>query len=432
MTDENLSRPGNGFTILCVDDEENILSSLKRLFRPLGAAVLTAGSGSRALELMQQHAVHIVISDMRMPEMDGATLLERICQQWPDTVRILLTGYADIGATIAAINRGQIYRYLDKPWDDQQFLFLLQDVFARLRLQQDKARLEEEIRQRNQELQALNATLEQKVEQRTAELRDANAHIRRNFLTAIKVFTQLTELRASQIAGHSRRVAELAKTIARHMGLTAAETQDIMLASLLHDIGKIGLPDTLLQKPLSHLNAQELARYREHAKTGQQAMMPLDELHTAASLIRHHHEKWNGQGYPDKLRGEAIPLGARILAVANDFDALQAGILVPRSLGREEALAQIVLNAGEHYDPAVVEALQALQAQAQDVRPEENLLSVTDLRAGMVLARDLLSKGGMLLLAADHVLNEKLISHLHRYQTHESDKLAVPIRPPQA
>ena len=432
MTDDTLTRPGTGFTILCVDDEENILASLKRLFRPLGAAVLTATGGAQALKLLQQQAVHVVISDMRMPEMDGAALLEQVCLRWPETVRILLTGYADIEATIAAINRGQIYRYFDKPWDDQQFLFLLQDVFARLRLQQDKARLQEEVRQRNRDLEILNATLEQKVEQRTAELRDANAHIRRNFLTAIKVFTQLTDLRASQIAGHSRRVAELAKTLARHMGLSPAETQDIMLASLLHDIGKIGLPDSLLQKPVSHLNAQELVRYREHAQTGQQAMLPLDELHTAASLIRHHHEKWNGQGYPDRLMGEAIPLGARILAVANDFDALQAGILTPRHQSPEEALAQIVQGAGQHYDPAVVAALQALLDSAPASKPEESLLTVSDLRAGMVLARDLLSKSGMLLLAADHMLNDKLIGHLHRYQTYESDKLAVPIRPQAA
>jgi response regulator RpfG family c-di-GMP phosphodiesterase len=128
--------------LLFVDDEENILSSLKRLFRPHGYAVLTATSGERGLELLGQHPVDLVISDMRMPEMDGAQFLERVRRDWPDTVRILLTGYADISSTVAAINRGEIYRYISKPWEDNDVVLVVKQALERKMLEREKKRLE--------------------------------------------------------------------------------------------------------------------------------------------------------------------------------------------------------------------------------------------------------------------------------------------------
>ncbi|HTH40754.1 MAG TPA: response regulator, partial [Rhodocyclaceae bacterium] len=148
-------------TILCVDDEANILSALKRLFRPSGYRILTAGSGAEGLATLEQEQgrVDLVISDMRMPEMDGARFLTQVRQRWPETSRILLTGYADMESTVAAINEGHISRYISKPWNDGEMLLTVRDVLERRLLEKEKARLERLTRQQNEELVALNAGL---------------------------------------------------------------------------------------------------------------------------------------------------------------------------------------------------------------------------------------------------------------------------------
>lgn len=160
--------------ILCVDDETNILSALRRLFRQNGYQISIAGSGAEGLKVLEAEPFDLVISDMRMPEMDGAQFLERVFRLYPDTVRILLTGYADITSTISAINKGQIYRYVSKPWDDQELLTTVRQALDLKALQREKLRLEALTARQNDELKALNLSLEEKVQARTQELALAN------------------------------------------------------------------------------------------------------------------------------------------------------------------------------------------------------------------------------------------------------------------
>ena len=148
-------------TVLLVDDEANVLSSLKRLFRPYGYRIFTAESGAAGLEIMQRETVDLVISDMRMPEMDGAQFLQKVNEQWPDTIRILLTGYAEISATIDAINKGHIYRYISKPWEDNDIVLAIKQALRQKQLERANQGLEELTRKQNEELKDLNANLEQ-------------------------------------------------------------------------------------------------------------------------------------------------------------------------------------------------------------------------------------------------------------------------------
>jgi response regulator RpfG family c-di-GMP phosphodiesterase len=157
-------------TLLFVDDEANILSALKRLFRPHGYRIFTAGGGAEGLEIMARESVDLVVSDMRMPEMNGAQFLEQVRLNWPETVRILLTGYAEIGATIDAINKGQIYRYISKPWEDNDIVIAVQHALERKLLQREKQRLELLTKKQNEELRELNESLEDKVKARTEEV----------------------------------------------------------------------------------------------------------------------------------------------------------------------------------------------------------------------------------------------------------------------
>jgi putative nucleotidyltransferase with HDIG domain len=420
-------------TLLFVDDEANILSSLKRLFRPFGYRIFTAESGVQGLEIMEREAVDLVVSDMRMPGMNGAQFLEQVNERWPETVRILLTGYAEIGATIDAINKGHIYRYISKPWEDNDIVLAIRHALRQKQLERANRGLEELTRRQNEELKELNANLEEKVKSRTEELRQtmgflevAHEKLKQGFVTSIRVFSNLIEMRGGAIAGHSRRVAELSRAIARQMEMKEADVQDVFLAALLHDVGKIGFPDYLLEKPFASMTGEERTEVMKHPVKGQTALMALEQLHGAAKLIRSHHEHFDGLGYPDKLVGLEIPLGARIIALANEYDAAQSGTLLSKRLRQADAMLFIQEGSGRRYDPAVVDAFIRVMGSADETAKTvaELALHTEQIRPGMVLSRDLMSTHGELLLSKDYLLDEALIEQIRNFER-LGDKLTL-------
>jgi len=422
-------------TLLLVDDEPGILSSLRRLLRPAGYKIHIAEGGKAGLEILEREPVDLVISDMRMPEMDGAKFLEQVRNRWPQITRILLTGYADVTSTIEAINRGEIYRYISKPWDDNDLTLIIRDALERRRLQSENTRLLALTQAQNEELKSLNAGLEDKVRERTAEIEQvnsflnlANDRLKQNFLVSIKTFSGLMELRGGVMAGHSRRVADLSRKLAAKLGVDAKSQQDIFFAALFHDIGKIGFSDALLARPVSKMNGDDMWSYRKHPLAGEAALMPLDELKEAARLIRAHHESFDGQGFPDGLQGLAIPLGARILAVVNDYDGLQIGTLAEKRMSPDEAKAMIAQMRNKRYDPQVVDAfIELLGGLAQETGREQAVVAA-DLQTGMVLARDLIGRDGVLLLAADYVLDALLVKQIQDYARRDGGVVTLHIR----
>jgi response regulator RpfG family c-di-GMP phosphodiesterase len=416
-------------TLLCVDDEPNILSSLRRLFRPRGYKVLTAESGAAGLALLESEPVDLVISDMRMPQMDGAAFLEQVRLRRPDALRLLLTGYSDITSILAAINRGEIDRYLTKPWDDNDILLQVRHALERRALEQLAQRQAEELR-------VLNASLEAKVAQRTAELSsangalaEANGRLKSNFVTTIKILSGMIELRGGHLPGHARRVADLARQIGTRMGLDARAVHEVFIAALLHDVGKIGFSDTLLTTPVSALGGEALGQYRSYPVRGERMLMPLADLHSAAAMVRSHTERFDGQGFPDGIGGALIPLGARILAVAADYDNLQLGMLSQRKLAPSEAKALIYDSSGKRYDPQVVAALRAVLDGEAPPPLEDVNLPARELRAGMVLARDIVGPDGMMLLSADHVLDARLVEQLLQFERTNRVRLSIWVWP---
>lgn len=418
-------------TLLCVDDEANILSALKRLFRPQGYRIFTAESGREGLEILAREPVDLVISDMRMPEMNGAQFLEQVKNQWPDTVRLLLTGYAEMSATVDAINKGGIYRYISKPWEDAEMVVLVREALERLKLEREKRRLEELNHKQNEELKDLNANLEQRVKERTEEVRQtmtflelANEKMKKNFMTSVRLFASMIDMRADKMAGHSRKVTDLARRVATQLNLKPNDFNELMYAALLHDIGMIGLPDNVLQKPFSSLTGDERAEYIKHPIKGQMALMELEDLKGATSIIRSHHERFDGKGYPDGLSGMSIPLGARILAVVNDYDDLQNGTLTSTPMKEEDARAYIRDARGTRYDPQVVDAfMAALGVVAVD---EGGLLvQAAGLKAGMVLAREVTTSEGIMLLSKGYVLTDDIIGQIYNYEKSEGKPLSI-------
>ena len=418
-------------TLLLVDDEVNVLKSLMRLLHPQHYRLLMATSGAEALTLLAREPVDLVISDMRMPQMDGAELLSRVRQQWPDTMRLLLTGHADMAQTVAAINQGEIYRYIAKPWHDQELLLIVTQALEQQSLKRDNVRLQQLTAEQNEALREANATLELRVAQRTAELSQlvsfleiTQQELKTSFRTSLQVLANMLDMRFADWVGHSQRVVDLAEQLARLAGVEAEESEAIRNAAQLHDIGKIALPDALVNKPFLSCNRQERSEVMEHPALGQMVLLPIPELNQSGVLIRHLHENYDGSGFPDRLGGEAIELGARILAIAVDYDELQMGLVLPQATTAEHAQFYIRENQGRRYDPDLVR----LFVQAVDLvhrRVQEIGLGVSQLKAGMVLSRDLYSAGRFLLLTRGRVLDEALIQHIWHFERTEGKTITV-------
>lgn len=430
-------------TVLLVDDEENILSSLRRVLRNEHYLLLTANSGIAALELLEQHDVDLIVSDARMPGMDGATLLAKVQQCWPKCLRILLTGYADITTTVKAINEGQIYRYISKPWDDDELRLIIRQALAFQFSERERQRLERLTREQNAHLQELNETLERRVRARTAELEEtagmldvAYAELRRSYVTATEVFANLVNQRFSKDRQTNTQVVALIKGYAEHYQLDERTSNDLAMAAALYNIGKLTWDDQLLARPSDLLYKEERARYRKYPELGENLLMALEPVQDAGRLIRHHQERWDGHGFPDRLEGEAIPFGSRLLKLSVDFIELQRGMFLERRLSRDEALLLIKKYQGRLYDPELCERfIELCTTLAPDLALADASIMALDTRrldAGMILARNLHATNGMLLLNEGKQLTLPLISKLIAFEASEGGSYTVFVRKPES
>ncbi|APX95106.1 two-component system response regulator [Halomonas sp. 1513] len=431
----------SALTLLAVDDEPNILRTLKRVLRHEPYRVLTAESGSQALEIMHAEAVDLIISDARMPEMDGAELLARVQRRWPECVRILFTGYADLTSTVRAINEGKIYRYIAKPWNDDELRLTLSQALAHLHTERERKRLEALTQAQNEELVALNASLEQRVRDRTEELQQtadmldvAYAELKQSYVTATRVFSSLINLRLPRHCQTNAQVGDLIKAFAETQQLDEALTRDLSMAAALYNLGKLTWEDRLFKQPYDLLYREDREVYRSYPATGESLLMSLEPLQDAAQIIRHHQERWNGTGFPNRLSGAEIPYGARLLKLAVDFIELQQGMVLDHRVLRDEALALLRKYAGRTYDPEMCEAfVEMCIDKAPDLGLADNSVLVLDTRRvepGMVLVRDLHSDAGMLLLNEGKELSTGLIEKLMRFEESEDTRYTLLVRPP--
>ena len=321
--------------ILIVDDELANLRLLERLFRN-DYNVISAANGFEAMHLLEQHDVALVITDQRMPGMSGIELLKRTANLRPHMVRIILTGFIDVGALVEAINCGQIYKYVTKPWNNDE-----------LRLTVERALEHYDTNRSRHELAHVNERLVSQMKAMT-----------RSFVRSV---ADALEAKDEHIHGHSRRVAGYAVAIGRRMGLDETLLEQLRLAAFLHDIGKIGTPEQILLKP-GPLSSEEHAVMRLHPRRGARMLTGIADMEKVAEAVLHHHEHFDGTGYPNRLQGEQIPILSRIILVADAYDALTSPRPFRAACSHLEAIDRLEKTSGSQFDPEVVGAFTGIEA----------------------------------------------------------------------
>ena len=319
--------------ILIVDDDWQVREVLHEIFLSAGYTCQVAGDGREGLDLFRATLPPLTVTDLKMPVMDGIALLQGIRQADSDAAVIVLTGAADVKTAIESLKLGA-HDFIMKPVNVDELLIAADRAIERRQLLIER-----------REYQAL---LEQRVEEATQNLASA-------YTQTLEALGAALDSRDVGTESHSRRVHGYSLALAREHGMPDDELADLAHGVLLHDIGKIGIPDAILLKPGS-LTPEEWQIMRTHPEIGKRLIEKIPFLHGAIPVVWCHHEKWDGNGYPRGLKGEEIPLNARIFSVVDAFDAMTFDRPYSKAIAFEAATAEIRRCAGSHFDPQVVES----------------------------------------------------------------------------
>ena len=347
--------------ILIVDDEVEITEILADLLSE-DYDCLRAGSAEEALQRLNKGEFQLVISDITMSGMSGLDMIPHVKQLSPDTVVVMISGMQTVESAIGALRLGA-FDYLMKPFDLRQVEAVVKRALEHYELVVAKRRYENH--------------LEELVEQRTVELDKALNSLEGAYRSTLKALTAALETRDSETHGHSERVVTYSLRLGREYGLQSDAMKALEFGSLLHDIGKIGVPDSILRKP-AKLTEEEWVRMREHPLHGQQILRGIEFLEGAARVVAQHHEKWDGTGYPLGLRAEDIDICARIFAVADAFDAITSDRVYRRGKSYEAAAKELDDWAGRQFDPKVVEAFHRVPKEDWEELHRQSLMPKPD------------------------------------------------------
>jgi len=337
--------------ILLIEDDEFFRKILTHMLEREGYGVVGASDSHHAIEAAKKNFFELIIADVRLPGgMDGIEAVAKIKGIRPEakSIVIIITGYADEQAVVRALRLG-VDDYIYKPFEREQFLHILE---RNLRIY----RLEKEKEKHNQVIEKMNQELEDKVEQRTKDLRKLYEELQATYLRTIKALAHAIDARDHYTHSHSENVTKYAVIVAQEMKLSAKDVKEIKQACELHDLGKIGIHDYVLTKP-GKLTPQEWEEVRVHSLKAGEILEPLGFLKGTIELIQQHHERYDGKGYPYGLKGESIRLGARIMVVADAFDAMiSERPYREKPLTKQKAIEEVKRNSGTQFDPQVVRA----------------------------------------------------------------------------
>jgi putative two-component system response regulator len=322
-------------TILVVDDESGIRTLLKQSLQSSGYYCLEAGGASEALDIIQNNHIDLALLDINMPGKSGQELLDDLITGYPDSAVIMLTAITDNNVCIDCMQHGA-YDYITKPFNPRELVVRVKQALEKRKLRID-----------NKEYQH---HLEERVEEQSARIRSA-------FFDAITALAHALEAKDKYTSGHSQRVAETSTAIARQLGMPDERLEKIQTAALVHDLGKIGVNENILNKP-GRLASEEYAHICQHCDTGERILKPITQDDEILSMVRHHHERYDGSGYPDGLKGNSgdKSLLWGIISLADAYDAMTSDRPYRKALPAEQALQEIKNSSGSQFNPTVVAA----------------------------------------------------------------------------
>lgn len=314
------------YKILLVDDEEDNLALLYRTLRH-DFDIIKTTSPIEALKFLTQGPVDVIISDHKMPEMDGSEFLKRSCEIAPNCVRLLVTAYSDTNILIDAINYGKVYRYIKKPWEPTELLMIIKTAVEYYQLKKENDKLIYDLK----------------------EL----------FSGTINAIIEALDAKDSFTLGRSRRVTFLALKMVKYFNLPPEEAGKLELAGLLHDIGMIGVSEDILNKT-GILTPEEFESIKKHVNHGVKILEDIKQLKEVVEIIKFHHERYDGTGYPLGLKGEETPLNAKIISIADAYDSMVSKRSYRGELSHQEAMDRIKEQSGKQFDPMIVQAFETI------------------------------------------------------------------------
>lgn len=414
--------------ILIVDDEESVLNTLKRLFRNKPYEIFTALGGEEGLALLEQHSVELIISDMRMPKMDGAEFLCLAKQKCPMTERILLTGFSDMESTIKAINDAGIYGYLSKPWDVAQLLSLVESALQQTHKNKLKNRTLKHFKKQNDELEDSVARSQREMEQSADFVNHAFQKLQDSKDVTGQMLLNLLDLKLKGQRAYAEEVASFAKQFAQVLGINEEESIILEIAARLHGVGKIGVPDSILAQTLDSMSDESFECYSQYPANGASTLMAYQPFQEVAQVVFEQKEYLDGSGFPNSLKGSEISFLGKCLAMLLDYAELRFGVSTGALLAHEQVMSVMQSNLSR-YDETLIPALSSLtlNVEAAD-ESTEMMLPLFSLREGLVLTQDIFSENGILLLPKDTVLSEKMITNLLNIERNNKEPLFAKVR----
>jgi response regulator RpfG family c-di-GMP phosphodiesterase len=403
--------------ILVVDDEEIVRIALRQTLRRERYEVTACSSPEEGLQVLKTEAFSVIISDYQMPGMTGLDFLAHAKQLQPDATRILITAVLSLDTVIEAINKGEIYRFVVKPWIREELLATVRNAIQRHDLIVRNTVLQATTLAMNEQLISLNKKLESRVSAEADQrqrLSEMNQALQLNLHHSVQLCLKVLQSFYPTLGTQARRVLGLCRAMADLLKLSESDRQTLELAAWLHDIGLVGAPRGLIRKWMQYpetLNPAERAIIEQHPILGEELVDFAANLKLVGRVIRGHHEQFDGRGYPDRLTGKEIPWLARLLAVAVAYAEQQA----PHAV----AVEMLTLGSGWRFDPEAVQVLLRALPHASLPRQEREI-GLSELKPGMTLAAGVKTRSGMLLVPEGQVLSEahvEAINNHHRMQT---------------
>jgi response regulator RpfG family c-di-GMP phosphodiesterase len=401
-------------TVLVVAPEEPTLLPLTLAIRRENCRTLTAINPEEASVILGRERIALLIVDDDASDGEQAVdFLSMVRARWPDTVRVLMTTGRHINALTGAVTRAHVFSFLLKPWLPENLRSLVRDSIRFHEMLCDNRRLYELTVAQSLQLRQLNDDLERKVSERTAEIERKGAELEDNFVDIIRLLTNVLEVRSSTMAGQSHYMADAARWLAKTLYLTPEEQRNVEIAALLHNLGQLGLPDKVIQTSSLQLEQKDKELLRHSALVAESLLATIPRLKWVSRIVRHQGEWWNGQGFPDGLVGEAIPMGSRIITVI-------AGYL------KYQDWASMQHYAGKRYDPHLLREFRRYLDERPRMRvaqaKSELKLHVSQLNEGMVLARDLVMPTGQVLASSGHVVDRLTLERIQQAGSGEASE----------